>query len=115
MRTVVKLQNSNCVRCLDLMSTRLRARPLVSQVHVDASSGCLVVDHDHDDPAALIVQIHDDLRGWELADNGERVMVYLDVHQESECPAARNHLTQRDTPEPPTGVAGQAPNATPAP
>ncbi len=96
------------------MSTRLRARPLVSQVHVDASSGCLVVDHDHDDPAALVAQIHDDLRGYELADNGERVMVYLDVHQESDCPTARHHLALRDTPEPTTGVAGQPLNGTPA-
>jgi len=67
------------------MSDRLRARPLVRQVHLNSTAGCLVVDHDHDRPAGLVAEIHDHLRGWELADNGEAVMVDLDVHEESEC------------------------------
>jgi len=67
------------------MSDRLAARPLVRSVHVNAAAGCLVVEHDHDDPAALVAEIHDDLRGWEVGDNGETVMVDLDVHEESEC------------------------------
>lgn len=89
MRTVVGLANSNCAFCLNLMSGRLAARPLVRSVHLDAAAGCLVVDHDHDDPEALVAQIHDDLRGWEVAENGERLMVDLGVHEESACPSAR--------------------------
>ena len=54
-------------------------------MHLNASAGCLVVDHEHDDPGALIAGIQHDLRGWELAGNGERVMVDLAVHEESQC------------------------------
>lgn len=85
MLTVVQLANSNCPWCLRAMSDRLRARPLVRQVHLDFTAGCLVVDHDYDRPAGLVAEIHDHLRGWELADNGEAVMVDLDVHEEAEC------------------------------
>lgn len=85
MQTVVELDNSNCSWCLNMMATRLVARPLVRRVHLDARAGCLVVEHDHDDPAALVAEIHHDLRGWEAADNGEAVMVDLGVHEESEC------------------------------
>jgi hypothetical protein len=91
-RTIVQLANSNCGWCLRFMSDRLRARPLVRQVRVDSTAGCLVVDHDCDDPIALVAEIHDDLRGWELAANGEAVMVDLDVHEESECRWAGPHL-----------------------
>jgi hypothetical protein len=86
MRTVVDLTNNNCTWCQDAMIARLRARPLVRGVHVSTSAGCLVVDHDHDSPAALMAEVRDNLRGWELADNGERVMVNLDVHERGECP-----------------------------
>lgn len=96
MQTVIQLQNSNCGRCLDIMSNRLLARPLVRQVHVDASTGCLLVEHDHEDPGLLVAQIHDDLRGWELADNGERVMVDLDVHEESQCQWQAGHQVTPD-------------------
>ena len=96
METVVELANSNCGWCLRVMSDRLLARPRVRRVHLNAAAGCLVVEHDHDDPAALVAGIHDDLRGWELADNGERVMVDLDVHEESECPWAATIPGHRD-------------------
>lgn len=85
MRTVVQLVNGNCVWCLNAMVNQLRARPLVRHVHLNASAGCLVVDHEHDDPGALIALIQHDLRGWELAGNGEAVMVDLAVHEESQC------------------------------
>ena len=85
MRTVVELANSNCAWCLRYMADRLAARPLVRHVHVDFSAGCLMVDHDHDDPAEVVAEIRDDLRGFELADNGEKVMVHLDVHEASGC------------------------------
>lgn len=67
------------------MIGHLRVRPLVRAVHVSRSAGRLVVDHDHDSAAGLVAEIGDDLRGWELADNGERV-VTLDVHEQRACP-----------------------------
>ncbi len=85
MRTIVGLANSNCSWCLNVMADRLAARPLVHAVHLDATSGCLVVDHDDDDPAVLVAEIHSNLRGWEMADNGEAVMVDLGVHEASAC------------------------------
>jgi hypothetical protein len=41
-----------------------------------------VVDHERADPSSLIAEIAKDARGWELASNGEVVMVELDVHGE---------------------------------
>jgi hypothetical protein len=75
--------------CQEAMMARLRARPLVRGVHVSTSTGCLVVEHDHDSPAALMAEVRDNLHGWELAGNGERVMVYLDVHEQEQCPVIR--------------------------
>lgn len=108
MQTIVGLANSNCSWCLNTMSDRLAARPLVRSVHLNAASGCLVVEHDHDDPAALVAEIHDDLRGWEVGDNGETVMVDLDVHEESACRLAPSVLGHQSTPER-HGAAAQHP------
>jgi hypothetical protein len=85
MRTFVELGNSNCTLCRDAVIDHLRTRPLVRQVHTNSTAGCLVVEHDHDSPAALLAVVEDDLRGWELADNGERVMVKLEVHEGTGC------------------------------
>lgn len=86
MRTIVQLGNSNCGWCLNAMVNRLRAQSLVRRVQLDQAAGCLVVDHDRDDPSAMISEILELVRGWELASNGERVMVELDVHEELQCP-----------------------------
>jgi len=85
MRTVVELGNSNCTLCRDAVIDHLRTRPLVREVRSDSTVGCLVVEHDHDSPAALLAVVQDVLRGWELADNGERVMVTLEVHEGPGC------------------------------
>jgi hypothetical protein len=85
MWTVVELGNSNCTLCRDAVIDHLITRPLVRQVHLNSTVGCLVVEHDHDSPAALLAVIQDDLRGWKLADNGERVMVKLEVHEGTGC------------------------------
>ncbi|MDQ6785011.1 MAG: hypothetical protein M3063_16560 [Actinomycetota bacterium] len=83
------------------MAERLVARPLVRAVQINLAAGCLVVDHGHDNPAALVAEIHDDLRGWEQADNGETVMVDLDVHEESQCRWAGTAARPDGTPPPP--------------
>ena len=79
MQTVVDLGNGNCTWCRDAMTAELWAQPAVHGVSAPSGTRCLVVDHDHDSTASLIAAIGDDLRGWELADNGERVMVTLDA------------------------------------
>jgi hypothetical protein len=99
-QTIVQLANSNCIWCLNAMAHQLRARPLVRRVHLDASAGCLVVDHDHDDPGALVAGIEHDLRGWELAGNGEVVMVDLAVHEESRCRWAGTVVRGEELPNP---------------
>jgi hypothetical protein len=86
MRTVVELANSNCTWCRDAMIDHLMTRPLVRQVQVNSATGCLVVDHDHDIPEALVAEVRDDLRGWVLAEDGEKVMVSLDAHEAADCP-----------------------------
>ncbi len=86
MHTVVQLGNSNCSWCVNAMIEHLRARPLVREVRSSMTTGCLEVDHDYADEAELVAGIHDDLRGWVKADNGEAVMVELDVHPEGQCP-----------------------------
>jgi hypothetical protein len=45
------------------MVDQLRARPLVRREHLNASAGCLVVDHEHDDREAMVAGIQHDLRG----------------------------------------------------
>lgn len=94
MKTTVGLASSNCSWCLNAMAERLAAQPLVRNVHVNAAAGCLEVDHDHDNPEALVAKIHDDLRGWATADNGEAVMVELDVQEESACLLAASPASQ---------------------
>jgi len=86
MQTIVQLGNSNCGSCLNAMADHLRTQSLVRRVRLNQAKGCLVVDHERADPSSLIAEIAKDVRGWELASNGEVVMVELDVHEEFECP-----------------------------
>lgn len=86
MRTVVELANSNCTWCRDAMIDHLITRPLVRQVQVNSTTGCLGRRYDHDNPAALVAEVRDDLRGWVLAEDGEKVMVSLDAHEAADCP-----------------------------
>ncbi len=87
MHTIVQLGDSNCPWCVNAMVERLRARPAVRAVRSSMADGCLEVDHDYHDESELVVGIHDDLRGWAMAENGEAVMVELNVHRESTCPS----------------------------
>lgn len=85
MRTLVELSNSNCPWCLNALVDQLRRNPSVDDVRSDAHSGCLVVDHHSIDPGALLGAI-ETLRAWEVAGNGERVMVNVDAHPATRCP-----------------------------
>jgi len=85
MQTIVQLGNSNCGSCLNAMADHLRGQSLVRRVRLNQATGCLVVDHERADPSSLIAEIRGIVRGWELAGNGEVVIVELDVHEEREC------------------------------
>ena len=86
MHTIIDLGNSNCSWCLNALAEHLRANDLVGEVHTNASTGCLEVDHDLDDPTKVIAVIAQDLRGSIQASNGESVLVALDPHVATECP-----------------------------
>lgn len=75
MKTFIRLDNANCSDCLNTVSAELTDRPLVNSVELSATSGCLEVDHDNDDPQALLDVLNSSLHGFVLADNGEVVYV----------------------------------------
>ncbi|MGH9066113.1 MAG: hypothetical protein ACRD0J_01105 [Acidimicrobiales bacterium] len=68
------------------MLAHLRSHESVSRAELRAGRGCIEVDHDTGDFAELLEGVRADLRGWRQADNGERVMIDLDVHPSSMCP-----------------------------
>lgn len=90
MRTAIELGNSNCSWCLNNMLDDLRRQVVVQAVRLDASAGCLLVDH-AGNRAALLARVHAMARGSEVADNGEPVMVDLDVPEEPRCRGAKLH------------------------
>ena len=49
MRTYLQLGNCNCPWCLNAMMHRLREHSLVRTAILDATMGCLVMDHDCED------------------------------------------------------------------
>ncbi len=75
MHTLVRVENANCSYCMNAVRAELLTRPLVRHVQMSAVDGCLDVEHDHDDPAALIAVLTTSLHGWQAADNGEIVAV----------------------------------------
>ena len=86
MRTRVRVADANCPYCMNDVRDELLSRPLVHGVHTSAVAGCLEVDHDHDDPGALIAVLQRSLHGWQIADNGEVVMVMTHSELDDECP-----------------------------
>lgn len=64
-----------CTYCMHDVRKALFARPLVHHVRMDSVAGCLQVDHDHDDPTVLTGLLRQSLRGWEIAGNGETIMI----------------------------------------
>jgi hypothetical protein len=93
MRTAFELGNSNCNWCLNSTLDDLRGQSDVEAVFLKASAGCLVVDHKAD-PEALQARVRSVVRGPEIADNGESVMVELDVHEEPRCRWPKPHLAR---------------------
>lgn len=85
MQTMILVQNANCSYCMNAVKDDLLARPQVREVQMNATAGCLVVDHDHDDPAALIALLHQSLHGWQVASNGEIIEVTTDSVISDQC------------------------------
>lgn len=70
-----KNRRCQCTYCMQDVRGALLARPLVHRVRMDAVAGCLEVDRDHDDPMVLTGLLRQSLRGWEIAGNGETIMI----------------------------------------
>jgi len=85
MHTLVRVENANCSWCMNAVRDELLARPLVRDVQMSATAGCLEVEHDHDDPSALTGLLQQSLRGWQVADNGEIVQVTTNPTLTGEC------------------------------
>jgi copper chaperone CopZ len=85
MRTLIQVQNANCTYCIGAVREELLARPRVHHVEMSLTAGCLEVDHDHDDPAALVELLRQSLHGAQVADNGEVVMIMTDPELTQEC------------------------------
>lgn len=85
-RTLIEFRGANCSWCLNNMLSHLRSHDSVIAAEFQAGKGCIEVDHDAEDFEQLLAGVESDLRGWRLADNGERVMVDLDVHESTQCP-----------------------------
>jgi len=75
MRTLIRVENANCTYCMNAVRDELLARPLVHNVHMSPTPGCLEVDHDHDDTSALTGLLERSLRGWQVESNGEIVEI----------------------------------------
>ena len=75
MKTLIQVDNANCAYCMNDVRDALLARPLVNAVRSSAVAGCWEIDHDHDSLAAIASLVRQSLHGWEVADNGEIVMI----------------------------------------
>lgn len=84
--TVIEFRGANCSWCLNNMLNHLRSHGSVSSAHLQTGTGCIEVDHNAADFDELLRGIRTDLRGWRQAENGERVMIDVDVHPSAMCP-----------------------------
>jgi copper chaperone CopZ len=74
MRTTLEVPNANCPACLNEAKAALLESPSVREVHLNASTGHVEIEHDLRDPTELTA-ILGSLRGWAVAPNGEVEMV----------------------------------------
>jgi hypothetical protein len=51
------------------------------------TAGCVEVEHDHDDPTALVGLLRESLRGWDIAGNGEIVQIGTEAELTHVCNA----------------------------
>ena len=84
-RTLIEFDGANCSWCLNRALAHLRSHGSVLSARVREGTGCIEVDHDAGDLDDLLAGLHADLRGWQKADNGERMLVNLRTHEEARC------------------------------
>lgn len=77
MRTELRIDGANCPDCLNHTVDVLRATPGVRAVSTSSVGGCLAIEHDDLDPAALSDTIREHLHGITMA-GAEIVMVSVD-------------------------------------
>ncbi len=85
MRTLIRVDNANCTYCMNAVRDALLARPLVHAVRSSAVAGCWEIDHDHDDLDAITNLVRQSLHGWEIADNGEIIMIATTPEVRDRC------------------------------
>lgn len=100
MRTLIRVDSANCVSCMNDARDALLARPLVQAVRSTVTAGCWEIEHDHDDLGEITSLIRGTLHGWEVADNGEIVMIATTLEVRDRCEA---HGTDRPDATPATG------------
>lgn len=83
---VIEFRGANCTWCLNTLLGHLRGCNSVVSATLHAGTGCIEVRADAADLDDLLAALEVDLRGWNQADNGERVMVQLAVHESQQCP-----------------------------
>jgi hypothetical protein len=64
---------------------RLLADPQVHGVRLSATDHCWEVDHDYDDASIITGLLRQWLHAWEVADNGEVVMVATTPEPADRC------------------------------
>ena len=85
MKTVVRIENTNCTYCVDDARKVLLESPLVHSVEMNAATGCLDVEHDFEGVSALTGLLRDAALNWEVADNGEIVMIASTCESSGRC------------------------------
>ena len=71
----ILVKGANCPLCLEATKERIQAEAGVSAVSSSMSGTCLKVDHHGMTRSRLLAILRDHLHGWDMALNGEQVMV----------------------------------------
>lgn len=98
MKTVVRIENTNCTYCLDDVRKVLLASPRVRTVEMGATTGCLDVEHDYEEVSAITGLLRDSPLNWDVADNGEIVMVAPTCESSGRCALHANRNSDASSP-----------------
>ena len=85
MKTSVRIENTNCTYCVDDARRVLLESPLVQIVEMNAATGCLDVEHGFEGVSAITGLLRDAALNWEVADNGEIVMIASTCESSGRC------------------------------
>ena len=88
--TLVQLTGANCTYCIAETTQILASRPQVEAVRLSSSKGCVEIEHNCDDLAALCEVIASTLHGWDVASNGEILMMETSFKVMDTCDHSSN-------------------------